>query len=484
MAGQSKDMNETEKLMNFRGSRRDFLKAVSAVTAGGVALSFPTISKAAALSTQSFSGTGTWREVREQFLLGDLIYMNTGTEGSIPETVLDSFAAYTKLFTSNPWNAINNDTNLNIFQVLNRQKAADFLGAPSYENIVLTNNTTWGLNAVVHGLDLQAGDTVITTTHENGAATSPLQLDQDRKGIIVKEIALPTPAVSAQGIVDAFQAAIKTSVNVKALIFSHINYTTGLRMPVKALCALASSYGLITIVDGAHAPGMINFSLTDLGCDYYPCAGHKWLCAPPGTGMLYLRPGTDNGMLPSAGKFPTTPSSPNLNDVWPMLTEAYEYLNITYPGLDTSIGGILQIRGQLNTPAFAAMSDAMDFQTAIGKQKIEDRDIAMSRYLRQQIAATWGANSLLAPAADAPQEIMSGIAGFNPFRDWTDATKPAAVQSTLLSKYNIVIRTLSFNPIPGNSLTWNALRASTHLYNDFSQIDALISAMKAIIKTL
>src|SRR5271169_2526965 len=122
MASQSKDSNETEKLMEFQGTRRDFFKVLSAVAAGGVALSLPNISGAESLSRgQGFTGLGSWQAVQDQFMLDDLIYLNTGTEGSMPRTVFDSFCDFTKRFTINPWNAINNDADLNIFQTQNRQ---------------------------------------------------------------------------------------------------------------------------------------------------------------------------------------------------------------------------------------------------------------------------------------------------------------------------------------------------------------------------
>src|SRR5208283_2758277 len=207
MTGQSKDLNESENLMTFRGSRRDFFKVMTAVTAGAIALNFPGVSKAAtAIGGRNVRDSDMWNDVQEEFMLGDLVYLNTGTEGSMPQVVFNNLCSYLKRFTSNPWNAINNDQDLNIFQALNRQKAADFLGAPSGTNIVLTNNTTWGLNVVLHGLDFRAGDTIITTVHENGAALSPLHLLRDRRGVIVRQIALPTPAKSAQDIVDAFEA--------------------------------------------------------------------------------------------------------------------------------------------------------------------------------------------------------------------------------------------------------------------------------------
>jgi isopenicillin-N epimerase len=488
MAGRSNELNDAADLKGFQSTRRDFFKVLSAVAAGAVTFGIPGMTTSDSYAAGKGSGKHvSWEAVQHQFMLGNLIYMNTGTEGSMPRPVFDSLCDFSKRFTMNPWNSINSDTDLNIFQTQNRQKAADFLGAQSFINVVLANNTTWGLSAIIHGLDLRAGDTVITTMHENSAGTSPLHLVRDRLGIVVKAIALPTPATNSQEIVDAFEAAINSSSNVKVLSFCHINYTTGLTMPVREICDLARSYGLITIVDGAHAAGMLNFSVSDLGCDYYPCAGHKWLCAPPGTGMLYMKPGTSAGMIPAFGQFPSTPSSPNLNVVWPMINEVYDIMGLTipsFPQLDTSIGGVLQIRGQLNAPAFAAMSAAMDFQNSIGRQNIEDRTIALSRHLRQQVANEWGVNSLLAPAYDAPQDLMSGIAGFNPFSDWTDATKPAALQSQLYSKYNIVIRTLSFNPDPSSNTQWNVLRVSTHIYNDFDQIDKLIAAMKQIIRTM
>ncbi len=111
----------------------------------------------------------------------------------------------------------------------------------------------------------------------------------------------PRPQTHKDEIVDAFARAITPGTRVMS--FCHINFTTGLRMPVKELCQLARDNGIISVVDGAHAIGMLDLNLHDLGCDFYATSPHKWLNAPPGTGVLYIRDGL-------------------LENFWPTITES------------------------------------------------------------------------------------------------------------------------------------------------------------------
>ena len=119
----------------------------------------------------------------------------------------------------------------------------------------------------------------------------------DRKKITLTEVELPIKPSNKQEIIDLFEKAI--TPRTKVMTFCHINYTNGLRMPVKELCDLARQHGIMTLVDGAHAPGMLIFDLHELGCDFYAGSLHKWLCGPPGTGVLYLRKDMQHRLWPT-----------------------------------------------------------------------------------------------------------------------------------------------------------------------------------------
>ena len=446
-------------------SRRDFLKKAGTATAGSLAaLLLPGAPRAGTLrpdasQTLPDSTPGDelfWLGIRSQFVLDqNSIYMNTGTEGSMPRTVLAGLYAYSHKFAQKPMDSVSYDEDLNMKQEKNCRCLAAFVGADP-EEIVLTTNTTEGMHIAVNGLDLNEGDEILTTLHEHDAALSPLHVLQDRRGVTVTELALPSPAPGAGEIISAFSSAITR--RTRALCFCHINYTTGLRMPVRELCALARTKGLITIVDGAHAMGMLNVDLHDLGCDFYACATHKWLNGPPGTGLLYIRSARENPCC-----------------LWPVLTEVYSAAYLL------SITQMLQMRGQQNTPALCAMKDAMEFQNKIGKDRIEGRILALNRYLKEKIAEVWGPESLLTPLED--DALSSGLASFVPcpnFSDRYEREKVSSVYKALREQYGITIRYINFRDRQTDTADTYALRVSTHIFNSYGEIDELIAAVKAI----
>jgi selenocysteine lyase/cysteine desulfurase len=421
-------------------------------------LAFPKAGRAADSSqvnqpeTLDTSSDGYWNNVRAQFALDpQIIHLNTGTEGAMPREIIINLSRYLTEFASNPMQAAALSEDFSYFQQKNRERIAAFTGARADE-IVLTTNTTEGMNWIIQGLNLLEGDEVICTLHDHSAASSPLDVIHDRSGVTATYLALPSPASSKEEIVAIFEETITAAT--KVLCFSHINYTTGLRMPVRELCELAAGRGIITVVDGAHALGMLDINLHDLGCDFYSCAGHKWLNAPPGTGVLYIRDAEKNPW-----------------NVWPVVTEAYGY-----PLLST----VLQVRGQQNTPALKAMSDAMDFQETIGKSSIEARVLELSSCLKKKVGEVWGSQSLLSPES---ADLSTGITAFVPStkpEDRYDSSFISGIVTGLRDQYKIYVRSVKFKDSASDTQPTYALRVSTHIFNSASEIDALIQSIQEI----
>lgn len=464
-----------ESEADFQSSRRSFLRTMGAITAGGVsAAAFPGM----ALAKNHSEGQPDfqhlcnmpeerfWRKVRRQFVLDrDLIYMQTGTEGSIPKHVLKNMYRYYRDLATSPYTTVvdfSEDKSgwFDGIQEKNRAKTAEFLGANTDE-IVLTMNTTDGTHLAFYGLDFDAGDEIIMNLHDHDALRSPILILAERNGVLVNDLELPSPPSSQQEIVDLYEAAITPAT--KAIAFCHINYTTGLRMPVKALCAMASKHGVISIVDGAHAPGMIDIDLHDLGCDFYACSGHKWLNGPPGTGIFYMRGGADNP-----------------NNLWPERTEVWPMSYYIYGDYGYSLPQAIQLRGQNNTPAYKAMTDCMDFVNNIGGiQKVESRVMALNNYLKERIIETWGPQSLWTPM---DPEMSTAMASFHPFQD-PALIYDRAAYSELTKKLrdrNLHIRYTYFKNAHGDS-SMRILRYSTHFYVNFDQIDEAIEITKEAV---
>jgi len=450
-------------------SRRSFLKRFGAV-AGGTAL-MP-IAKAGAMKGTStklipLSRDSSWAEVQNQFMLDpEIIYMNIGTEGSLPRPVYDAYITSLKQFTASPTDAAFLNEDLNYFQETNREKVAKFMGAKKDE-IVITGNTAMGINVVLFGLDYKNGDEIISTHHDHVAELSPSKILAKRRDIKFTQIAIPSPPSDKKEIVSAFRKAIRQSQNKpKVLLICHINFTTGLRMPVKELCQLAKENNMISVIDGAHGLGMLDLDMKELGCDYYSTAGHKWLNCLPGTGVLYMKGGSDNP-----------------RGMWPVLTEVYDIRDENDELLDLATQ--LQVRGQNDTPAFVAMVAAMDLQSDIGKKRIEERVLDLNDYLKKRIVETWGEKSLFTPPPGIKnQDLSSGMASFNPnTKRKYEKEYVEKIWEKVYGEHTIWIRWVNFldkpSDIKRDRMTY-ALRVSTHIFNDETHIDKMLKTVETV----
>ena len=219
--------------------------------------------------------------MRSGFLLDpDVVHLNHGSYGACPKPV---FAQYqrlqlelergpTEFFTRRVfrgfWGADDGTGELTGA----RGALAGFVGARA-DDLVFVPNATSGLNAVIRSLPLEPGDEVLTTAHEYGAITRTW------------EFAGATLVVCEP---DALASRIGS--RTRAVSVSHVTSPTALVLPVEKICAAARSKGVLSVVDGAHAPGQLSLHLETLGADVYAGNCHKWLCAPKGAGFLWARP--------------------------------------------------------------------------------------------------------------------------------------------------------------------------------------------------
>jgi selenocysteine lyase/cysteine desulfurase len=231
--------------------------------------------------------------LRGEFLFPrEVTYCNTGTLGAMPREVLNAMVnGLRDTEASLPdWPYFQADGEpLTGYQPLlaARTAVARLLGAEAHE-VAITQNATMGMNALGNGIDWQAGDEVVTTDQEHGGAVSIFRLMAKRRGIVLKELPLATAVPGGPaGIVRMFREAM--APRTRALMVSHITSQLGILMPVGELVALARERGALSLVDGAQALGQIRVNVRELGCDAYVASPHKWLMAPKGTGVLYVR---------------------------------------------------------------------------------------------------------------------------------------------------------------------------------------------------
>ncbi|HEY0310978.1 MAG TPA: aminotransferase class V-fold PLP-dependent enzyme [Allosphingosinicella sp.] len=401
-----------------------------------------------------------WAGVAAEFsFVPGLTYLNTGSEGSMPRRLQAVLGEAVAKWASSPSQAFFFDPLLDSKETANRARMAAFVGARPQE-IVLTDNTTMGLAMVIIGFPWRPRDEVVTTQHDHFSMYSPLGVAASRVGIDVVELPLPSPPERPAQIIDAFEAAI--TPNTRAFCFSHITFTTGLRMPVSQLCALARSRGIATIVDGAHALGMLDLSLHDLGCDFYAASGHKWLNGPPATGILYIRDAQTNP--------------------WNLAAVISEKSASVGNGL--TIAEALQKRGELGGPAYLTLARTADFADTIGKRAIETRILTLSDIVRRRAAELWGEQCLYSVGTAADTDAMrSGLVAFLPSRDPLrayDADFVNGIVQTLVQRGIWVLCTQFPNAAGDTTRQMNALRVSTSLYNNEDDVDRLFAALRAI----
>jgi isopenicillin-N epimerase len=255
--------------------RRGFLRSGTGVLAG---LAWPRMLERIAEGADN-TPRDFWRRIRREFLIPEeRIYLNVGTLGAQPRVVLEAAAEHMRRVAMSLPPAVD-------WSVVKSAVARVLDCDP--DGLVFPRNTTEAMSFVANGLDLAAGDEVLTTNHEHIGGLCCWQLLAARRAVVLRQLDIPTPAPDDAAIVDIFRRAI--TPRTRLISFSHVNFTTGLIMPAHALVALAREHGLIAVVDGAHPPGLMRVGVRDIDPDFYATSPHKWLLAPQGTGALYIR---------------------------------------------------------------------------------------------------------------------------------------------------------------------------------------------------
>src|SRR5437879_841631 len=248
-----------------------------------------------------------------------------------------------------------------------RDPLAEFVGC-TRDELALVRNATEANSYIANGLDMKPGDEVLMTDQEHPGGEHPWNLRAKRYGIVVKKITLPKPVPNAAAALNLINDAITPRTRV--LFFSHITTVTGVVLPAKQLCALARSKGILSAVDGAHVPGMMELNIHDLGCDLYSASPHKWLQATKGSGFLYVRDEV-------------------IDHIWNTIaTEGWDDVKIRAERF--------QRIGSSNVPALWGLRASIQLANQIGMKRIEQRHRAQGDYLLAEMIKR-GAESWTSP---------------------------------------------------------------------------------------
>lgn len=222
-----------------------------------------------------------------------LTFLNHGSFGACPRAVLDHQAELRKRLEASPVQFMH-AVPAELERL--RKLVGPFVGADPAD-IVFVRNATEGVNAVLRSLRFQPGDELLTTNQAYPACVNALRFVAQQWGATVKVAALPFPLESPEQLVAALRAAL--GPRTRLCLLDHVTSATALVMPVAAIARVLREHGVSSLVDGAHAAGMVELDVRALGVDYYATNFHKWTCAPKGAGMLWVRPELRAQILPS-----------------------------------------------------------------------------------------------------------------------------------------------------------------------------------------
>ncbi|MCY4606504.1 MAG: aminotransferase class V-fold PLP-dependent enzyme [Gemmatimonadetes bacterium] len=389
-----------------------------------------------------------WRDIAAGFMHApDESYLNTGSWGVLHRSVFDSLVKGLEELEGNPTR--NRGQQVTRLNQARRDLGAFLNAAPA--DLALTTNVTIAINQVVHGLDWQPGDEILASDQEYGAIDNCLHHAERRYGVVVQRAPISIPPAEPEQIVDSFRRAL--TARTRLLLVSHVTSPSGLITPIKELAELAHAHGAMIAVDGAHAPGQIPLDLTYYGCDFYGGNCHKWLCAPKGTGFLHAQPQVQDKLHPIAVSHGYDKDGPKRNDAGALCINGQPFMWQL-----TSIG-------TREMSCFGAVAEAVALQNEIGKEQIAARGRQLAGYLRQRMAETGWVEPLSSPHPDLANSISTfRLKGFG-------ATNPGQL---LYDKYRIT------TPIWGEAEPGYTQRVSTHIYNNFGEIDRMIAALDEI----
>ena len=224
--------------------------------------------------------------MRDLFLLDPTVtFLNHGSFGACPRPVFAKYQEWQLEMERQPVEFLGRRLDGLLNQA--RAEVAAYVNVPT-DDLVFIPNATTGINIVARSLDLRPGDEILTTNLEYGACSRAWRFVCDKVGANYVERPVTLPVTTAEHVVEEIWSGVTPRTRV--LYLSHITSGTALRLPIEELCRRAREAGILSVIDGAHAPGQIPLDLTTIGADMYAGNCHKWLCAPKGSGFLHVRP--------------------------------------------------------------------------------------------------------------------------------------------------------------------------------------------------
>lgn len=375
-----------------------------------------------------------WATIQQAFsVTRGIVNLNNGGVCPSPRIVTEAFVRYT-------WQQ-EDATAYTMWQILEPQSEtirtglAEVFGCDT-EEIAITRGASEALEILLMGLDLRSGDEVLSTTQDYGRMLTTLKQRELREGIKLNLIKIPVAPDNVSDIATAFERAV--TPKTKLILISHQINLTGQITPVRKVCEMARVRGIETIVDGAHSFAQFDFKRDDLQCDYFGTSLHKWIFAPKGTGMLYVR-------------------KEKIPKVWPLMAAEDKQKN--------DIRKFEEI-GTHSAAMRLAIGEAILFHNAIGGKRKEERLRYLSRYWMNKLkdVPKVGFNTSFDPRQSC------AIANFK-----IDGVDPVALGGYLMSKHKIFT-----TPIVHDEFT--GIRITPNIYTTLWELDRFCNVVADVAK--
>jgi len=321
-----------------------------------------------------------------------------------------------------------------------RASLAGYLGTER-DNLVYVTNVTVALNIVTHSLTLRAGDEVLASDMEYGAIDRTWRFLAQKQGFKYINQPLSVPVVDRAHLIEDLWEGV--TPRTKVITLSHISSPTAMIFPVKEICHMARERGILTVIDGAHAPGQIDLDLEDIGADFYGGNCHKWMCSPKGAGFLYAAPSVQHLVEP-------------LVVSWGWQSET--------PGPSQFVD-YQEWSGTRDISAFLAVPEAIRYLEAHHWDQVQHACHDLARQAVERICRISG----LSPLYPLTSEWFSQMA-VAPLKESAD---PVNLQARLREQYHIEVPVLRWNG-------YKLVRLSVQAYNTPQDLYCLVSALEKL----
>jgi isopenicillin-N epimerase len=274
-----------------------------------------------------------------------ITFLNHGSFGACPRPVFDVYQDWQRELEAQPVEFLGRRLNGLLAEA--RGRLADYVGTQA-DNLAFVPNATHGINIVARSLDLQPGDEVLGTDQEYGAVERTWRFNCEPHGARYISRPLELPARDAAEMVEQLWAGVTERTRV--ILVSHISSPTALIFPIAEICRRARAAGILTVVDGAHAPGQIDLDMEAIGADFYSGNCHKWLCAPKGAGFLYARPELQPQLKPLIVSWGWQAERPGPSP----FVDYFEWIGTMDPSAYLSVPAAIDFQARNNWPAVRA----------------------------------------------------------------------------------------------------------------------------------